>query len=199
LSGSQLLAKARVVTTARGNLIRWNGGAGGGWIWFVQLNVATSQEASGNNDGKLAGARIRQFQAESIHAYSGLSVVLRPGTELDAGIVGRRQVGVCRSANVADRRAWGRLEIAVDARTADMQASEKASRVVVNKIDVAEESTVFATADETEVGVISGIGEDKASAGGEITGRRKNVGFYRRSAESQEDRQQTSDQKSKCE
>jgi len=64
---------------------------------------------------------------------------------------------------------------------------------------VAEESTVFATADETEVGVISGIGEDKSSAGGEITGRWKNVGFYRRSAESQEDRQQASDQKSKCE
>src|SRR5207302_6518044 len=94
LSSSQLLAKARVVTTARGNLIRWNGGAGGRWIWFMQLDVAASQEASRNNDGAFAGARIRQFQAESIHASSCLPVVLGPRTELDAGIVRRRQVGV---------------------------------------------------------------------------------------------------------
>ena len=80
-----------------------------------------------------------------------------------------------------------------------MQSGEKTRRVMVDEIDVAEESTVFATADETEVGVVSGIGEDKSSAGREITWRWKDVGFYRRSAESQEDCEQTSDQKSKCE
>ena len=70
---------------------------------------------------------------------------------------------------------------------------------MVDEIDVAEVAAVFATADETEVCVVASVGKDKSAAGGEITRCRKDVGFYGSGAESQEDRQQTSDQKSECE
>jgi len=154
----------------------------------VQLDVAASQVASRNYHGALAGARIRQLQPESIDADSGFTVVLRPGTELDARIVWGRQVGVCRSADIADGRTRGRLEIAVAAGAADVQAGEESFRIMVDKIDMAEVTAILAAADETEVGVVAGVGENESATSGEIARGRHQVGFCRGGAESKEDR-----------
>ena len=158
----------------------------------MQLDVAASQVAGGNRDGTLAGARIRQFQAESIHADSGLAVVLRPGAELDAGIVGRRQIGVCRSADVADGGTRSRFEVTVDADTADMQAGEESRRVMVYKIDVAEVAAIFASADKAKVCVVPSVGENKSSAGREVARRWHDVRSYGGGPEGQENGQNAS-------
>src|SRR5256885_15055214 len=64
LSSSQLLAKARVVTTARGNLIRWNGGGGGRWGLFIEMDGGDSPEERRENARPPAPATGRRVQVE---------------------------------------------------------------------------------------------------------------------------------------
>ncbi len=127
-SGSQ----SGVVAAASGNLIRRRVRPGGGWIGFVQLDVAARQVAR-RKPAKSRTAHtfgITQLYAELVgpsRPGARLSVVLRPNPEFKS-IVRGRKVGLGCATDITYVRTHGRGKIPVNARTAHMQPGEERGR-----------------------------------------------------------------------
>src|SRR5260370_35164976 len=59
--------QSRVIHVARGHLVRWWIWPRCGWVRFMELDVSSRQEASGNDDGGSATVLFK-FQAKPVRA-----------------------------------------------------------------------------------------------------------------------------------
>lgn len=162
---------------ARGDFVRRIGRSGVRWIRFMELDVAARQEARGDNHGG-AHAVLFQLEAKSV-IPSGLASIEGSCPEIDI----TEQVGLGCPADITIFRSVAatveaRIEISRNLRAADVQPGEHAGSVVVDEIEVAVISAVFASRHQAKVGVIALIGNHESSAGREIARGRKHVGRH---------------------
>ena len=136
----------------------------------MKLDVAAGEKTRGDNHGG-ADAVFFELQAKAVDADTGFAAVVGSGAEINRA----EEVGIRGAADIAISRRIAaaidaRVKVAGDLRAADVQASKEAGGVVVDEIEMAEVAAVFASGDQSKIGVIALVGDDEAAAGGEITG-----------------------------
>ncbi len=180
--------QTRVIHVARGHLVRWWIWPCCGWVGFVELDVASSQEARGNDDGRTE--IIRKFQAKLVWpggTRAWFSAVVGPGSKIDWA----KEVGIGGTADIAILWVGGILaaantgvKVPGDLGAADVESGPHTGRIVVDEVKMAEESTILAASHKAKVRVVPTVGKrlignDKSPTGGEVARNGKHVGGYR--------------------
>ena len=119
----------------------------------MQLDVAARQESRRKErlpalrKVRTATNAVTELYAELVDPDAGLSVILRPNTEVNRP----EKVGVGSATDIAERRRRGGVNVPGNARAAQVQPGEHSGSVMVDEVHMAEEPVWFASSHDPEV------------------------------------------------
>src|SRR6266851_2729108 len=143
---------------AGSHLVRWRIWPGCGRVGFVELDVSSGQEASGNDDACERACRsiLFKFQAKPVRpsrSRAWLPTVVSPRSKINR----TKEVGIGRAADIAILRRIPatfntRVKISGDLRATDVESGEESrGGVMIYKVKMAEESAIFAARHKAKV------------------------------------------------